>query len=134
MSNETNGFEEFFLDETSVIELETPHGKPLKHNGEVVRVHVYGPATDKFKKAQEKLQAEATKNIVAAMSKGKKKEDSDKYSDADFLTAITEKFDNFPFPGGAEAIYTEPRLVYINKQVQAFVDDMGNFFGSGQKK
>ncbi len=133
MSDQENSFAQYFLTEASEVEIDLPDGEPMMYEGKRVKVHVYGPSTDKFIRAQERLQREATKNVMAAVAKGKKKEEGDKDADAKFLSEITERFENFPFPGGAEAIYRNPGLKYINKQVQDFVGDMGNFFKNGAK-
>lgn len=126
-------FSQYFLSDASVLDIDLPNGEPMMFDGKPVRVHVFGPSTSQFTAAQERLNREATKNVVAAMSKGKKKDEGDKDADVKFLCAITEKFENFPYPGGAEAIYREAALLYINKQVQAFVGDMGNFYKGGAK-
>lgn len=127
-------FSQYFLSEASVLDIDLPNGDPMLFDGKQVRVHIYGPSTSQYTMAQDRLNREATKNVVAAMSKGnKKKDEGDKDADAKFLCAITEKFENFPYPGGAEAIYREPGLQYINKQVQTFVGDMGNFYKGGAK-
>jgi len=135
MENENQpDFSKFFLSEAEVFDLEDPNGNPLVFNGQPARVHLYGPATSVFSRAKAKQNDEATKRVVAAMaSKGKKSDKADEDADAKFLCSITEKFENFPFPGGAEAIYREPRLLYINNQVQQIVGDLGNFFKGGKK-
>ena len=130
---ELSEFEGFFLDESSVLELEDPNGEPLLRNGEPVKVHLYGPATDRFSKAKAQMEKAATAKVLNTLTKGKKKEEEDPEADAKFLCAVTEKFENFPFPGGAEAIYREPRLKYITEQVQRHLGDMGNFYTGGKK-
>lgn len=129
-----NDFSVFFLDESGVLDLELPNGEPLLYEGKQVSVKIYGPATKQFIRATEAQQREATKRVVAAMGKkGGKSEKEDSEADIKFLCAITEEFVNFPYPGGAEGIYSEPRLKYIADQVRAHVGDLGNFFHSGTK-
>jgi hypothetical protein len=131
--NKTQDFSSFFLAETSVVELDLPNGEPMLYQGSPVRVHVHGPATARFTKANEAMQREAAKRVMAAIGNKGKKEAEDKDADAKFLVAITERIENFPFPGGIDAIYREPKLKYVADQVRTFVGDAGNFFGGGEK-
>jgi len=127
-------FSNFFLSESSALDIDLPNGEPMLYEGKPVRVHVFGAASAQHAKATEAMNREATKRVMAAMgAKNKKKDEEDKDADAKFLVAITDSFENFPYPGGAAAIYREPRLKYIADQVRAYVGDSGNFFGSGAK-
>jgi hypothetical protein len=127
---EVAAFSAFFLTDSARLELLQPDGEALLYNGQPVAVHLYGPCTDQFVAAQHKKEREATKRVVASMTqRGKKAVDSvDTDADAQFLCAVTARFENFPFPGGAEAIYRDPRLKYINNQVSNHLADLGNFF------
>ena len=131
---DTLDFTSYFLTDATAVDIELPNGDPMLYAGEPVRIHVHGPASEAFIKAQEVLQREATKRVLNGMgAKGKKQEKEDPEADIKFLCAITERLENFPFPGGYEALYHEPKLKYINQQVRAFVDDTSNFFkGSGK--
>ncbi len=131
--NKTQDFSSYFLAETSVVDLDLPNGEPMLFQGSPVRVHVHGPATARFTKANEAMQKEAAKRVMAAIGTKGKKEAEDKDADAKFLVAITEQIENFPFPGGIDAIYREPKLKYVADQVRSFVGDAGNFFGVGEK-
>ena len=126
-------FSEFYLNETAALELELPTGDPLRYRGKQVIAHLFGPSTTQFVKAKAALDREASKRVVAAMGvKGRKKEKEDEEADAKFLAAVTERFDNFPYPGGVEAIYREPRFKYIHEQVRNHLNDLGNFFAPGE--
>ena len=131
--NKTQDFSSFFLAETSIVELDLPNGEQMLYEGNPVRVHVHGPATARFTKANEAMQREAAKRVMAAIGNKGRKEAEDKDADAKFLVAITERIENFPYPGGGEAVYREPKLKYIADQVRTFVGDTGNFFGPGEK-
>lgn len=126
-------FEQFFMSETSVVDIYLPDGEPMLFNGDQVRAHVFGPATDQYTKATAMIQREGRKALMNTLGKGRKKENEDHDADNKFLVMITEKFDNFPYPGGVEAIYREPKLKYIGDQVRAFVGDAENFFPTGKK-
>ena len=125
-------FEEFFLVDTAALEIEMPNGEPMLYKGEQVVAHLYGPSTTQFVKAKAAVDKEASKRVINAMgAKGKRKEQEDADADAKFLIAVTDRFDNFPFPGGKEAIYKEQKLKYIHDQVRAHLNDLGNFFTTG---
>ena len=134
MANEIGeDFSEFFLTETAALDIELPNGEPMLYKGKQVVVHLFGPSTSQFVKAKAAIDKEASKRVIAAMgAKGKRKEQEDQDADAKFLIAVTERFDNFPYPGGVEAIYREQKLKYIHEQVRTHLNDLGNFFLTGQ--
>ena len=132
MTTKTNPetFAAFFLTEASRIEIDLPNGEPMLYEGKQVAVNVYGPATDVYAKAKDAMDKEAQKRVFRSMgAKLKKGDDEDKDADAKFLAAITDSVENFPFPGGAGAIYRELRLKYVADQVRTHLSDLGNFFG-----
>ena len=124
------GFDAFFLTDTSRLEIDLPTGEPMLYNGQPVAVNLHGPSTDVFAKAKDAMDKEASKRVFRAMGgKGAKKMDAeDEDADPRFLTAVTADFENFPFPGGAAAIYRDRRLQYIANQVRSHLNDLGNFF------
>lgn len=128
-------FDAFLLDETSRLELDLPTGEPMLFDGKQVAVNLYGPATTQFTKARDAVEKEATKNVFRAMgnNKAKKGDEADADADAKYLVAVTASFENFPYPGGADAIYREPRLKYIANQVRTHLNDLGNFFGKSKQ-
>ena len=129
-TTDTNAFASFFLSETSRIEIDLPNGEPMLYDGKQVAVNIHGPATDVFVKAKDAMDKEAQKRVFRSMgAKLKKGDDEDKDADVKFLVAITDSVENFPFPGGAGAIYRERRLKYVADQVRAHLSDLGNFFG-----
>lgn len=128
-------FSDYYLADTSAIDIDLPNGDPMtypKVGGAQVRVHVYGPSTRQYQQAEEARTREATKRVVAAMGAKGKKEAEDKDVDIKFLVAVTANIENFPFPGGPEAIYREPKLKYISDQVMRHVGDTSNFFGDSK--
>lgn len=127
-------FAAFYLDDTSVVEIDLPNGEPMLYKGEQVRVYVFGPSTKQYAKAKDLMDKEAAKRVLNAMGqKGRKRDDEDKEADEKFLTAITKEIENFPFPGGPAAVYREPRLKYIADQVRSHLNDLGNFYPGGAK-
>jgi uncharacterized protein (DUF924 family) len=132
---EITGFEAFYLADTSELKLDLPNGEPMLYNGERVVVHLYGPATEQFVAAKDAIDREVAKRGMAAMAtamgnKRKNKEEEDRDADAKFLTAVTDRFDNFPYKGGPAAIYRDLRLKYVADQVRAHLNDLSNFFSS----
>ncbi len=132
---ETLDFSKYLMTETSVVDIDLPNGEPMLFNDKPVRAHVYGPASARHTKASEVMQREAMKRVMAAAGakKNRKTEEEDKDADAKFLVAITDRIENFPYPGGLDAIFREPKLKYIADQIRAFVGESGNFFGDGEK-
>ncbi|WP_430233961.1 hypothetical protein [Nitrosomonas communis] len=119
-------FSQFFLAVSGTVAINMPNGKPLMYEGNQVTVDVYGPGSIQHIKATEFIQNEATKRILIAAGNTDVKEDPD--ADVKYLLAITRSINNFPYEGGAKAIYSEPRLNYIANQVRAYVSRAGNFF------
>lgn len=131
---ETQDFSKFLMTETAVVDIDLPNGEPMLYDGKPVRAHVYGPASARHTKASEAMQREAMKRVMAAAgAKAKRKDEEDKDADAKFLVAITDRIENFPYPGGLDAIFREQKLKYIADQIRAFVGESGNFFGDGAK-
>lgn len=127
--NDSLDFTSYFLTDATAVDIDLPNGEPMLYEGKPVRVHVFGPASAPYAKAQEIMQREATKRVLNGLSgKSKKQEKEDPEADAKFLIAITESIENFPFPGGIDAIYRDARLKYVNDQVRNFVNDSANFF------
>lgn len=133
---DTAAFAGFMLETTTRLELELPNGAPMLYEGKPVAVLLYGPATDEYVRAKAEIEREGAARVFRAMNSNKNKKkgtEEDREADAKFLTAVTASFENFPYPGGAFAIYREPRLKYIGNQVQAHINDLGNFFKGSAK-
>lgn len=127
-------FESFFLSDESSVNIDLPTGDPMLYQGEQVSVVLYGPATPEFVAAKTAMEKEATDRVFAAMGTKKKRNSTeDKDADAKFLSAVTCRIDNFPFPGGKEAVYRERKLQYLHEQVRKHLNDLGNFFGTPSK-
>lgn len=129
-------FSSYMLADTSVVEIDLPNGEPMIHKGQQVRVHVYGPSTPQHAKAQADADKEATRRVLATLgnkSAKRQKAEEDVEVNARFLVAVTDRIEGFPYPGGVDAIYRNPKLRYIGEQVRAHLADLGNFFGTGAK-
>jgi len=130
----TYDFESFMLEDESAVEITLPNGDPMlfpaTENGLPVSVVVYGPSTKQYAAAKEKLEKAATTRVFAAMGRPGKKSRDPAADEADiaYLVAVTKRINNFPYPGGPEAVYNEKRLQYIANQVRTHLADLGNFF------
>lgn len=130
-------FSDFFLAETASFEVKMPNGKTMMRDGKPVIVHVYGPGSEVYEKAHaEMTRAVNTRLMSNLASKDESNEQDDsaknKEVQARFLTKVTERFENFPFPGGPAKIYTDRRLAYINSFVDRKLADLGNFLPGGK--
>lgn len=127
-------FEEFMLEDTSVLDIVLPNEEPLMFKGQPVRVHVYGPSTEEYARAVDRKEKSAMKRVVEAaaaknkINKAMQKKEDVREVDVRFLIDVISHFENFPFPGGKEAILRETRFVYMQNQILRHLADMGNFF------
>jgi hypothetical protein len=129
-----NEFEEFFLDECVTHEFTLPNGKPMLYKGKPVIGTVCSPGTEKYVKAKQQLDREATKLAIQSLGKNtaaNKNEQSDPDADAKFLAEITT-LQNFPYPGGDFAVFKNPKLRYMGDEVRALLGNLGNFYGNGK--
>jgi len=120
-------FSAYLLKPMSQVEIDLPNGEPmLGPNGQRVVAHVHGPGSEEFARASANQARGARENLFN--KKGKFDEKISLEADAKFLETITASIENFPYPGGAAAIFRERALGYIGDQIRAFVGDSGNFF------
>jgi hypothetical protein len=133
----TTDFEDYFLQDTAEIFLKLPNKQPMLYQGYPVSITLYGPTTDQYSAAKAELNKEASRRVMASMGSATpgQEPESDPKADAEldarYLAALTVSVNNFPFPGGALAIYREPKLLYVPTQVRAFLNSLGNFFKAG---
>lgn len=132
-ATQANPFAAYLLAATSAVDIMLPNGQPMLFDGQQVTVHIHGPASPVFIEAKAELDRDAAQRVFGAMNKGQGKRQGatpeSAEADAKFLAAITDRIDNFPFPGGVLAVYKEARLLYLHEQVRRHLNDLGNFFG-----
>lgn len=132
-------FAEFYLDETTVIDVHLPDGKktPMMYKGKPVRIELYGPATDQHAKASAKLNRFASETYLKSVQV-QDKPDPDKQTEAEeaanlqFLVDVTKEIHNFPYPGGPRAVYSTRKLLYMANQARAGLQRLENFFKGGK--
>lgn len=127
----------FLLQNEARIEISLPNGNPMLYQGAQVAVVVHGPSTDEFARAQAKREKAVTTQVFAAAAKSKKPgkgqaQDGSQEIDVQFLCDITKHVENLPWPGGVAAMYRNLGLQYLNRQVLAHVNDLGNFFPASE--
>lgn len=120
---------QFEVAEVGTLDVLNPKEEPLLHNGQPVRIHLYGPGSPQYVRAQAKADAASQQRTFASLrGKVSKTAVDDQREDLIVkLVACTAQIENFPIPGGAEALYRNAKLGYILNQVVKFLDDWANF-------
>jgi len=118
---------QFLLSPTGRVEISLPNGDPMMYQGQQVVVHVFSPASKEHARAQANLQRSVRDRLFGNKRKVADAEEEAEI-DARFLSAVTSSVENFPWPGGVEAMYRERGLSYIGEQVRAYLNDAGNFY------
>jgi hypothetical protein len=116
--------------ETAILEVKDITGEgPLLFNGEPVTIEVFGPGSEQAVKADAEI-ARANQARMFAAVRGKEPKDAAGEARAGQirkLVACTKAINNFPIPGGAKALFENPRLGYIAEQFAAFQAAWANF-------
>lgn len=124
------------VQDVAALHLKDAKGNHLFHNGQPVRIHLYGPGSDAFAM----IEARQTQRVL------KRREDNDgkpalpspeerRIEEAEDLAAITAKFENLGYPPAGDAqgaalyraLFADPKLGFIAVQARKFVADWGNF-------
>ena len=101
----------------------------LLYDGKPVTIELYSPGSKQGVRALHRAGQQSAlrvKNIVNGKISKTAAEDADR-EQVEKLVGFTAAINNFPIPGGAEALYANPKLGYIRKQVEAFLADEANF-------
>ena len=124
---------------TAAIHVKSADGEPLLDDGKPVRIIVNSPGSKAFGTVESRQTARAVKRmndnegkLTAATA------DERRGETAEDLAAITVAFENFDYqPEGAteplagedlfRAVYADPSLGFIARQVTKFLADWGNF-------
>jgi hypothetical protein len=119
--------------DTATIHVKNAAGELLYDGEKPVEIVIYGPGSKQFGVVEARQSARAVKRmqdndgkITAAPYEERVRET------AEDLTAITVRFENLAYgdkqgPELFEAVYADPTLGFIAKQVSKFVADWGNF-------
>lgn len=141
-----SSLKKFEMVETSVLHLKDAGDALMYADGEngepdeskPMRVHLFGPGSKQYARA---VNARANRQVDLLKSKGKTKESADEAirSNAEFLTACTQSFENIDGDDGetgeslAMSIYTNQRLSFIRDQVATFLQETSNFATPSRK-
>lgn len=121
---------DFELEDTAVLTVQNAAGTgDLIHRGKPVTIELYGSGSREAVRAMHKAGQSAQLRLQALM-RGKVDPKAAEKADEEMvekLAACTKAVVNFPIEGGARAIYANPKLGYITKQVVRFLDDDANF-------
>jgi hypothetical protein len=121
---------QFELQDIAVLTLQNiDRTDDLLINGQPVRITIHGPGSPHGVKALHKAGQLAALRFQALM-RGKVDKNAATAAEAeriDKLASLTFSVENFPVPGGAAAIYGNPKLIDITDQVEAFFNDKANF-------
>lgn len=121
---------QFEIEDTAVLEVQNLQrtGDLLNH-GKPVRITVYSPGSKQGVKALHKAGLQAQLRLKATFS-GRLDKNAAQQADEELaakLVAITANIENFPIPGGAAALYSNPKLSDIGAQVNEFFSNQANF-------
>lgn len=118
------------IEDTAVLEVQNlKRTGDLLYNGKPVRITIYSPGSKQGVRALHKLGLQAQLRLQATF-RGKIDKEAAQQADeerAAKLTAITASIENFPIPGGAAALYSNPKLIDISNQVDEFFGSIANF-------
>lgn len=122
--------------ETAAIHLKNALGELLYDGDKPVQIIIYGPGSKPYGIVETRQSARSVKRMQDNDNKVTVSPYETRLAEgAEDLAAITVRFENFTYPpaGDAqgielfEAVYRDPKLGFINKQVAKFVADWGNF-------
>ena len=104
-------------------------GDPQYEGETPITITIASPGTKKAAKAVFKRDEARSARVLGSMAgKTSKRTEIDEAKErADFLVDITESLDGFEYPGGARAIYMNPKLGHIAEGVEKLFNDRGNF-------
>lgn len=120
---------------TAAIHVKGPDGQPLYDDGNPVRILVHSPGSPAYAAVESRQTARALKRmndndgkLTAATAEERRAET------AEDLASVTASFDNFTYGDGSlsgealyRAVYGDPALGFVAKQVTKFLADWGNF-------
>ena len=120
---------------TAVLHVKSADGEPLYDGDKPVRIVVHSPGSRAYGTVESRQTARAVKRmnenegkLTAASSEDRRIET------AEDLAAITVAFENFTYGEGTlqgealfKAVYADPALGFITRQVTKFIADWSNF-------
>lgn len=127
---------QFELNDTGVLVVQNAAGTDdLLVDGKQVKITIYSSGSEQGVKASRKDVLRAQKN-TQSIFQGKISPNAGETAEkdqAEKLASLTASIENFPIEGGALALYSNPKLGYITKQVAKYQADDGNFTNPSTK-
>lgn len=121
---------QFEIEETAVLSVQNVHGTDdLMVDGQPVTIELYSPGSKQGVRALHKAGQQAQLRLQGIMrgKTSKTAADETDREQVEKLVTFTKAINNFPIEGGAEALYSNPKLGYIRKQVEDFLGEPANF-------
>lgn len=124
------------VNDTAAIHLKGADGEYLYSDGEPVRIVVYGPGSKPFAEVEARQSARTVKRMQDNDGKFTQAPLEQRQADlAQDLASVTVVFQNLSYPPAGDAlgadlfraVYADPKLGFIAKQVDKFLRDWGNF-------
>ena len=121
---------EYELADTGTLIVQNKKGDDdLLVDGKQVKIVLYSAGAEQSVKAEHKIVNLQTKRTFAAIRGGKQVGDSAETAMkelAEKLATRTKSIENFPITDPL-TLYSNPKLIYIRKQVEKYLDDDSNF-------
>ncbi|MDF0540783.1 hypothetical protein PX699_00375 [Sphingobium sp. H39-3-25] len=124
------------VEETATIHVKNANGELLYDGERPVQIVIFGPGSKAFGIVEARQSSRAVKRMQDNDGKISVAPYQERVNEtAEDLAAITVRFDNLEYPPAGdvqgaplfEAVYRDPKLGFIAKQVAKFVADWGNF-------
>lgn len=124
------------VSDTATIHVKNAAGEPLYDGDKPVQIVIYGPGSRAFAAVEARQSARAIKRMqdndgkITAATPEERVEHT-----AEDLAAVTVRFENLSYPPAGDAdgaalfaaLYRDPKLGFIVRQVSKAVNDWGNF-------
>jgi hypothetical protein len=121
---------QYELEDTAILTVQNvERSDDMLYQGNPVRITIYSPGSKQGVRALHRAGQQAQLRMQA-LFRGKVDKKAAEQADeerADKLTMLTASIENFPIPGGAKSIYSNPKLIDIADQVEAFFNEKSNF-------
>ncbi len=123
------------VSDTAIIHVKDAAGEPLYDGEKPVRIHIYGPGSKAFAAVEARQSARAVKRMQDNDGRVTIAPHEERLAvTAEDLAAITARFEHLSYgDSGLEgdalhrAVYADPKLGFIARQVSKAVADWGNF-------
>ncbi len=122
--------------DSAFLHLKGADGEHMYSNGLAAGIQLYGPGSKKFAEVEARKSARTIKRMQDNDGKFTQAPLEQRQAEAaEDLADLTVGFQNFGYPPAGDAqgiplyraVYTDPSLGFINKQIEKFLNDWGNF-------